>query len=31
MAVMAEPLGDDDIRELADAYASLVVEVKSPP
>ena len=31
MAVMAEPLGDDDIRELADAYASLGVEVKSPP
>ena len=31
MVVMAEPLGDDDIRELADAYASLVVEVKSPP
>ena len=31
MAVMARPLSDDDIRELADWYASLVVEVKAPP
>ncbi len=31
MAVMAKPLTDDDIRELADWYASLVVEVKAPP
>ena len=31
MAVMAKPLSDDDIRELADWYASLVVEVKAPP
>ena len=31
MAVMAKPLSDDDIRELADWFASLVVEVKAPP
>jgi cytochrome c553 len=31
MSVMAKPLSDDDIRELADWYASLVVEVKAPP
>ncbi len=31
MAVMAKTLGDDDIRELAAWYASLVVEVKPSP
>jgi cytochrome c553 len=31
MSVMAKPLSDDDIRELAAWYASIVVEVKTPP
>ena len=31
MAVMAKPLGDDDIRVLAAWYASIKVEVKAPP
>ena len=31
MTVTAKPLSDDDIRELSDGYASLVVEVKAPP
>jgi cytochrome c553 len=31
MTLMAKPLSDDDIRELAAWYASLVVEVKSVP
>ena len=31
MSVMAKPLSDDDIRELAAWFASLVIEVKTPP
>jgi cytochrome c553 len=31
MSVMAKPLSDDDIRVLAAWYASLKVEVKTPP
>ena len=31
MSVMAKPLSDDDIRELAAWYGSLVVEVKPAP
>ena len=31
MSVMAKPLSDADIRELAAWYASLVIEVKAPP
>ncbi len=31
MAVIARPLGDDDIQRLADWYASVRVEASAPP